>query len=667
VAALTQPVGLKPPQTADEDAVRAALDLLANGGCDQSAFLQSMQQRFQSAPDGTWEVLSQLDQYYRRGKISSETFQAIKAVLAGAVIGPGSDPASRPVAPAPPAAARTRAKEPSTRAEAQQLKPGDILRDRYRIESVLGQGGMGTVFEAVDDFRLDAPPSGQRLAIKVLHSAVTTRTELFAELRREFQNLQLLSHPHVVRVYEFDRDGPLAFFTMELLHGTLLSRVLLARKPLHLEHAHSLAVIRDVGAAIAHAHSRGVVHGDINPQNIFITARGDLRVLDFGASNRLVADPAAPDNEIKPTRFATPGYASCQVLEGTRPDARDDVFALACVAYRLLCGEHPFSEGSAVDARAAGSSARKPVKLSRRQWRVLQEGLHWDREARPADVLNWLQRLDLRGAAKTLPALSDLLEPAPAAKRDGFVIPLSKALHAAQYNFARLRTKALPAALGLAVVLALAGGYWFIRTRKTPPSVIAAAPAELDRTPGDMAPAPPDSRAPAASGGRTSPPVVAREAEVTDAEPRAAAADESALPRPAALASSASPPSAPLPRPALIEMSAATVEVAAGEASARVVVRRKGNVRGETGFTWWTESGTAKPGIDFAPVVPQVERIGDRKTSVSLGIPLIGSPRAQAKSFYVVIDLPEGNAKLGEGNAKLGERALTMVTLPPTN
>jgi serine/threonine protein kinase len=631
VTGLTQPVGLKPPQTTDEDAVRAGLDLLANGGCDQSAFLESMQQRIQCAPEGTWEVLSQLDQYYRRGKIGRETFQAIKSALAGAALRLGGDPA----------AARLAA--PAARARAPHLKPGDRLRDRYRIESVLGQGGMGTVFEAIDEFRLDAPPSGQRLAIKVLHSAVTTRTELFTELRREFQNLQLLSHPNVVRVFEFDRDGPLAFFTMELLNGALLSRVLLSRKPLHLEHAHSLAVIRDVGAAIAHAHSRGVVHGDINPQNIFITSRGALRVLDFGASNRLVLDPATPDDETKPPRFATPGYASCQVLEGTRPDARDDVFALACVAYRLLCGEHPFAEGSALEARAAGSSARQPAKLSRRQWRVLQEGLHWDREKRPADVLNWLERLDLR-AAKALPTLPDLLQPQPAAK-GASLLPLSKALHAAKYNVASLRAKALPGALGLAVVLALAGGYWIIRPHQASPSASAAAPIH-------------SAGAAATSGGHTLPPAAAREAAVADADSRAAEGEPAVAPRAAAFASSASPPPAPLPKPALIEMSTATVEVAAGDASARVVVRRKGNLRGETGFTWWTESGTAKPGTDFAPVVPQVERIGDRKTSVALSIPLVGSPRAQARSFYVVIDLPQGNAKLGE-------RSLTMVTLPP--
>ena len=616
MTALTQPVGSRPPQTADEDAVRVELDLLANGGCDQVAFLQSMQQRFQSAPDGTWEVLSQLDQYYRRGKVKPEMYQAIKTALAESALGQGSNLTARVTAPAALGEARPRAKETPAPAAAPRLKPGDKLRDRYRIEDILGQGGMGTVFEAIDDFRLAAPPSGQRLAIKVLHTAVTKRAELFAELRREFQNLQLLSHPNIVRVYEFDRDGPLAFFTMELLNGALLSRVLLSRKPLHLEHAQSLAVIRDVGAAIAYAHSRGVMHGDINPQNIFITARGGLRVLDFGASNRLLVEPSTPDDEIKPARFATPGYASCQVLEGRRPDVRDDVFALACVAYRLLCGEHPFSENSALEARAAGSSTRKPERLSHRQWRILQEGLQWDREMRPGDVQNWLERLNLRGAAKSLPALTDLLEPPLAAKRD-FAIP---------------QPKVLPAALGLVVALALAGSYWIATAHKTASRAIATTPADNI------------ALAHASSAERPLPTAVAHEAPLP-------LADAAVAPQPAAPAASA--------RPALIEMTVPTVEVAPGEISARVMVRRKGNSRGEIGFTWWTESGTAKPGTDFSPVVPQVAHMRDRQTGVALMIPLLNSSRAQPKSFYVLIDVPEGNAKLGE-------QALAMVTLLPT-
>ena len=641
MTALTQPVGLK-PQTADEDAVRVELDLLASGGCDQMTFLQSMQRRFQLAPDGTWEVLSQLDQYYRRGKIKPEMFQAIKTALAESALGQGSNLAARVTAPAVHGEARPRAKEvpapAAAPAAAPRLEPGDKLRDRYRIEGILGEGGMGTVFEAIDDFRLTAPPSGQRLAIKVLHTAVTKRAELFAELRREFQNLQLLSHPNIVRVYEFDRDGPLAFFTMELLNGALLSRVLLSRRPQHLEHAQSLAVIRDVGAAIAHAHSRGVVLGDINPQNIFITARGDLRVLDFGASNRLLVESSTADDEIKPARFATPGYASCQVLEGRRPDVRDDVFALACVAYRLLCGEHPFSESSALEARAVGSSARKPKRLTHRQWRVLQEGLHWDREMRPGDVQNWMERLDLRGAAKSLPILTDLLGPPPAAKR-GFAIP---------------QARVLPAALGLVVALALASSYWFATAHKTAPRVIATAPADNI------------AAAHTGSADRPLPPATAHQTPLPLADSRPAAAGESAVaPRPATLAAPAAPAAsvAPAPaqsgRPALIEVAVPTVEVPAGEVSARVMVRRKGNLRGEIGFTWWTESGTAKPGTDFTPVVPQVAHMGDRQTGVSLVIPLLNSSRAQSKSFYVVIDVPEGNAKLGE-------RALAMVTLPPT-
>jgi hypothetical protein len=462
--------------------------------------------------------------------------------------------------------------------------------------------------------------------------------------------LQLLSHPNIVRVYEFDRDGPLAFFTMELLNGALLSRVLLSRRPLHLEHAQSLAVIRDVGAAIAHAHSRGVVHGDINPQNIFITTRGDLRVLDFGASNRLLVEPSTPDDEIKPARFATPGYASCQVLEGRPPDVRDDVFALACVAYRLLCGEHPFSERSAVEARAAGSSARKPEGLTHRQWRVLQEGLHWDREMRPGDAQNWIERLHLRGAAKSLPALIDLFDPPPAVKRD-FVIP---------------QAKVLPAALGLVVVLALAaGGYWFATDHKTASRVIATAPTAniaAVRNSGADRPLPPTAAHEAPLAFADSRPAAASESAVVAqpaALPHTAPAPAPAAAAAAAAAASASPAPAQSARPAVIEMTVPSVEVPAGEVSARVMVRRKGNMRGGIAFTWWTESGTAKPGTDFSPVVPQVARMGDRQTGVSLSIPLLNSSRAQSKSFYVVIDLPEGNAKLGE-------RALAMVTLPPT-
>jgi eukaryotic-like serine/threonine-protein kinase len=641
MSGVTQPVGAMPAQTASEDAIREWLDVLANGECSQSLFLQTMQDRFGSEPDGNWEVLSQLDQYYRRGKIKTEMFHAIKTALAGHALGAGDDPAHHAAAGGNRTEPGDVGKPPVT--AGQDLRLGDVLRGRYRIESILGQGGMGTVFEAVDACRLEVPPSGQRLAIKVLHSAVVLRAELLTELRREFQHLQLLSHPNIVRVYEFERDGPLAFFTMELLSGALLSRVLQARKRVPLQRAQALAVIRDVGAAIAHAHSRGVVHGDINPQNIFITTYGELRVLDFGASHRLIAGPAMPENGAA-AAFATPGYASCQVLEGQRPDARDDIFALACMAFLLFCGRHPFPQNTAVEARAAGVTARRPPNLTRQQWRALREGLAWEREKRPHDVQDWLDRLDLRGAAKSLPPLSELLDP-PAPKQ---------------------RKSSLAAVLLLVLALALGAAYWIFSQREELPRVGSVTREDANPTQA-LAPAPASNPAP--NPASTSMPAHAPAPAQTLA-PAHSPAPPSVRQVPAPRVDSPPPAATRLAPPALaatgntiwpakIEMAADVVDVPYPADYAQVVVRRKDNLRSGIGFTWWTESGTAKPGTDFRAVVPRVEFFQDGKSSVTLNIPLIDAKRAQPRNFYVVIDQPEGAAKLGS-------RLLTMVTLPPT-
>jgi len=619
--AVTQPVGVKPAQTPPPGALREWLDLLANGKCDAPAFLQSMQTRFQSEPDENWEVLSQLDQYYRRGKIKPEVFLEVKTALAGYALGVVDSGVSTP-----PAAARVRS-TPQPQSEGPEVRLGDVLRGRYRIEGLLGQGGMGAVFEALDAYRLDIPPSGQRLAIKVLHTAVTMRAELLTELRREFQHLQLLSHPNIVRVYEFDRDGPRAFFTMELLNGVLLSRVLQARKRVPLERPQALAVIRDVGAAIAHAHSRGIVHGDINPQNIFITSRGELRVLDFGASHKLVAGAAQNDGKA-PASFATPGYASCQVLEGERSDTRDDVFALACVAYLLLCGNHPFPQYTALEARARRLTARRPARLSNRQWRALRAGLNWEREKRPADIQEWLQQLNLHDAAKSLVELTELME-APTPKQSNIALKL--------------------AAL-TAVAAVLGAGFLFVRQRARLPNVSAVA----SHVSVDRASAPARIDAPSAHLGATATADLARP---LPAQPPVTA---TVAPATKSSATPSDPASAAAAWPAKIEMLADTVDVPAADSSALVVVRRKGNLHGRTGFTWWTESGTAKPGTDFQPVVPRAERFEDGKSSISLNIPLAGTMRSQPKSFYVLIDMPEDGAKLGA-------RVITMVTLLPTN
>jgi len=441
----TEPARWPQPRTGSEDATLAWLDALAGGICTPEAFLVAMSEQSQGKQDEGWEILSLLDQYYRRGKIKGEVFHALKTRLEGAALNKDRDAPKKPnnvdtarsadAAPnvrpnpstavtAPAGESRTSpAVEPRTvpaaasakaapRRAVREITVGDVLRNRYKVRGVVGHGGMGTVFEATDEYRVDLPTAGRRLAVKVLHTTVTQREELLAELQREFQHLQLLSHPNIVRVHEFDRDGEVAFFTMELLSGALLSRVLQARNAIPLPRPQALSIIRDVGAALSHAHSRGVIHGDVNPQNIFIANDGELRVLDFGASHKTLPDRWSAER----SPVATPGYASCQLLEGQHPDARDDLFAFACVIYLLLSGQHPFPKRSAIQARDQRFRPRRPMGLTGPQWRVLREGLRWDRERRPADVQQWLNRFGLSGAARRLPAMPALLNISPPRK-----------------------------------------------------------------------------------------------------------------------------------------------------------------------------------------------------------------------------------------------------------
>jgi len=698
----------------DESAIKSWLDALAGGSCDAAAFLRAMQNRFGADTDGTWEVLSQLDQYYRRGRIETEAFRKIKTALAESVLGPALGPTvtdnpATPAAPpvreapliretvatreapvarevpvareAPPARevpvardivapsrveqtdAHPRREDTQSSDSVGELKAGSVLRRRYRIEAVVGQSGMGTVFQVLDEFRLEAPGT-QRLAVKVLHPAVAKRAELLAELRREFQSLQFLSHPNIIRVFDFDRDGPLVFFTMELLTGAPLSRILQARKLIPLDRPQALGVIREIGNALAYAHRRGAVHGDLNLQNIFITGSGELRVMGFGASYKTRQISQSPDPETT-LPFSKSTFASCQVLEGERADARDDVFSLGCLAYLLLSGAQPFGKRTAIEARDAKSKPRRPANVSHRQWQALRSALRWERESRPTDVLQWLSGLELGGARK-LPPFNDLLEP-PAAKE-------SKSW--------------LGAGIAAGVAALLFAFYWLASHRNMLPSIDSSASI---RAPANPAPHSPDNTGPLPDASPPPAPIAvpaAHQAPVTipppatATSPAAAASRATAAPRvtappvpapspsPAAASpAAASPPAAsrvaaaPTKAPAgtsKIETATDTVEVLAGQPSAQVSVRRKGNLRGETSFRWWTESGTAKPGADFTAVVPQLAYFADGKSNVSLSIPLSIAPHAQAKSFYVVIDQ-------SEDGAALGARTLTMVTLLPSD
>ncbi len=575
-------------------------------------------------------------------------------------------------------------RSPEVRQESpREVVVGDVLRDRYVIKSVLGLGGTGTVFEAIDRYRLDLPESGQRVAVKVLHSGTPGQSAVLTDLRREFQLLQSLSHPNIVRAHEYDRDGDTAFFTMEYLSGLSLESVLSAHREVVLGRVHALMIIRDVAAALAHAHTRGVVHGDLNPGNIFITNDGEIRVLDFGAAHTPSESPTVTESAWDATAYATPRYASAQLLGGERADVRDDTYSLACVLYELLAGKHPFGELNAAQARAQRLKPSRPPGLTGKQWQSLRAALSFDRQRRPADIAGWLAPFDLPKPEARLPVLLALLKSPPGrTHRSGTaaLILVVLALAAAGWwaNGHMDEVSQIAAEAGGDLKDALAGADAAVtRLWQQGQSAVSSSPTgqQPAKAAGEPAPAFPADEPPAMTGpapARRAAQARSTEPSPSNPVPTSAPAARFASPRtaaPAAAMAAAAPQAAAAPtRPAAslqpthtrIELSADAVDVPLTDPAAHVLVKRTGNLRADTGFTWWTESGTAKPGQDFMSVKAHEERFEDGKAVANLFVPVVVDPtRKQPKSFYIVINDPSDGASLGK-------RTLTMVTIPPS-
>ena len=417
------------------------IDALVCGECKEDDFIDELSSLWKAAPDSAWNVIAWLAQRYRRGQMPVDLFRSIKSrIVQGGLGAVDSDMTinldlalatqrdvpnhTSHVLTSPglgdhmhmdtSAAQATPLTTPQFRIEDRSASSvpeiGRVLRNRYVLESRLGSGGMGTVFKAMDRYRCDLTEDNRHVAIKFLHQETGSRPEVFSNLRREFFCAQALSHRSIVKVYELDWDDDVAFFTMELLGGELLSSVLEKSRPISISRSYAWEIIREIGDGLAHAHARNVVHGDLKPQNIMITNSAELRILDFGASHAPARQRSNDDGARKSIVNLTPAYACCQLLEGQQADPRDDLYALACISYELLAGEHPFQGRRSTEARDLGLLARRPPGLTRQQWQTLTMGLSWRREGHSISVRDWIAKLDPgRAAARPLARLLDLV------------------------------------------------------------------------------------------------------------------------------------------------------------------------------------------------------------------------------------------------------------------
>ncbi len=252
---------------------------------------------------------------------------------------------------------------------------GTVLRDRYVLETLLGSGGTAVVFRA-SDLRRDATAGGgQLVAVKLLRPERCSEPRSIARLQREFRQTQAAAHPNVVRFYDLDCDKGSWFIVMELLNGETLAARLRHAAPGGLPEQEATAVAADVADALAHAHARGVIHGDVKPANIFMADAGETRILDFGVS----PEPQAPPEPTAGTR----AYASPEVLAGEQAQAGDDVFSLACVTCEMISGQHPYGRSGADAAARAGVLSQRPAGLDDRLWQVLVRALDLSRPVRP--------------------------------------------------------------------------------------------------------------------------------------------------------------------------------------------------------------------------------------------------------------------------------------------
>ncbi len=271
---------------------------------------------------------------------------------------------------------------------------GDTLNGRFVLEECLGVGGMGTVYKALDLRKLEASDRKPYIAIKVLNVQFRGQPTSLIALQREARKAQTLAHRNIVTVYDFDRDGPLVYLTMEYLSGKPLSKLLRAQGFAGMPFEKARPVIAGMGQALAYAHERGFVHCDFKPANVFLTDGGDVKVIDFGIARVFQRPEEDPDVTVfDPATLGgiTPAYASPEMFEHREPDPRDDVYALACVTYELLTGKHPFNRKSATQARSEKMRAERPPGLDRGQWRTLSAALSFDRASRTASVNQFLE------------------------------------------------------------------------------------------------------------------------------------------------------------------------------------------------------------------------------------------------------------------------------------
>jgi len=221
-----------------------------------------------------------------------------------------------------------------------ELRPGDVVAERFRIVRLLGMGGMGVVYQA-HDIELDVD-----VALKLLRPELASRPDAFERFRQELLLARQVSSPHVVRIHDLVRHGEVWLISMDFVPGQSLERLLDTKG--HLPPEDAIRIVRQLALGLAAAHQRGVVHRDLKPANVLISEDGEARITDFGVARSAGSTGITVSGVI----IGTPEYLSPEQARADPVDGRSDLYALGLIFFEMLTGTLPFRGGTPAEMLA---------------------------------------------------------------------------------------------------------------------------------------------------------------------------------------------------------------------------------------------------------------------------------------------------------------------------
>ena len=281
---------------------------------------------------------------------------------------------------------------PASGGVAADLQPGSTFANRYRIEQIIGRGGMGVVYRA-SDTQLD-----EVVAIKTLPGDVMQRSpEDLERFKREIRLARKITHRNVLRTYDYGEAEGVYFISMEFVRGYTLAELMAEAAGRQIAPRVAMGISRQICRGLQAAHEQGIIHRDIKPQNVLIDAKGEVKLMDFGIARMAEAPQAMTQAGLI---VGTPHYMSPEQVRGEQLDARSDVYAMGVLMYEMLIGKRPFESSSLTGVLTAHitETPRPPLELrpaiGERVNAIVMRCLAKDPKARYADAGVLLAELD---------------------------------------------------------------------------------------------------------------------------------------------------------------------------------------------------------------------------------------------------------------------------------